>query len=300
MDSPTTHPVKRILILGANGQLGSLFQQYLTAHLPEAETIGCVRKRKNVSGNYIAFDPFTDDWQKLGKADVLINCIGIIQETAEITFEKVHEDITLLLLENRQLIGNPRIIQISALGAATNSVVPFLRTKGKADKLLQKHAETVVIRPSIVCTPNTIMIQKLRLHHRISKFALGCLPFPSSLLSTRIQPIMPDDLVAIVARVCLVENPPSLIHAVGPTALSLGQLIELSTLQNVHLIKVSQKISDIAATLISFLFPRLLTQEQYQLLQTDNTYHAAETENILGRQPLSTEMFWRNAIYPSL
>jgi uncharacterized protein YbjT (DUF2867 family) len=296
MESASTHPLKRILILGASGQLGSLLHEHLFVQYPEAEVIGCVRNTNIHSSNFLAFNPFTDKWQQLGKADVLINSIGIIRETPEISFEKTHVGITQLILENRLIIGNPRIIQISALGADENSPISFLQTKGKADQLLLGHTDTVVVRPSIVCTPNTMLVQKLRLLGRISRFLHGYLPFPELLLNTRIQPIMPADLAAIIEKICFLKNPPAHIYAVGPSPLSLQHLIEVSSGCQTKFIKLPQSLSDRLAGVVSLIFPAILSKEQYQLLQKDNTYSGTEAANLLKRKLLSTESFWQKGI----
>lgn len=296
MEPCPTYPLKRIVILGASGQIGRLLCRHLSEHFPQATVMASVRKAEtNADSAYqhILFDPFADKWQKLGKVDVLINCIGIIKETAQVTFEKAHEGITQRILENRRLIGNPRIIQISALGADKNSSIRFLRTKGKADKLLLAHENTIVLRPSIVCTPDTMMVQKLHLLAKVSRFLFNYLPFPATLLQTRIQPILPADLADIISRLCFLEKLPRLVYAVGPSPFSVEQLIRLSSGHRIRFIKLSKKLSDAAARIISYLFPELLSKEQYKLLQTDNTHPTGEVENILKRNLQPTKNFWQ-------
>ena len=96
----------RIVILGANGQIGRHVYQRACNSFPHAEVLGCVRQKhlhfEGCTGDKMqhsfVFDPFTDDWQKLGKVDVLVNCIGIIRESGDITFEKAHIGLTRLML----------------------------------------------------------------------------------------------------------------------------------------------------------------------------------------------------------
>ena len=69
--------MKRIAILGARGQLGSLLHQSLK-NWPEYEILALSRKP---GPGYLHFDARTDDWKRLGKVDVFINVAGIIRES---------------------------------------------------------------------------------------------------------------------------------------------------------------------------------------------------------------------------
>ena len=216
MGTAKNYPVKRIILLGASGQIGSFIYQYLKQNFPDIFIKACIRQipDKANAHAYTLFHPFTDHWQQLGYADVLINCIGIIRETNNFSFEQAHTGLTKLILHNRQKIGNPKIIQISALGADPHSPVAFLSTKGRADELLLKCSNTCVVRPSIVCTADTMVAQKLKLLSRLSRYLMNYLPFPEHILQTQIQPIMPEDLAALIAKLCFTEDHPAIINAV--------------------------------------------------------------------------------------
>ena len=131
----------RVVVLGANGQLGTPVLRRLLQDHPGAQVTGCVRAASmaDFAGDaaclphLLAFDPFRDDWSRLGRVDVLINCIGIIRETPALDFARAHMGLTALMLQHRALIGNPKLIQVSALGADVHSPSGFLRTKGLAD-----------------------------------------------------------------------------------------------------------------------------------------------------------------------
>src|SRR5687768_12716229 len=112
MAASESHTPMKIMILGASGQIGSVIYGALKA---SNNVVGTSRRQ---SGEFLKFDPFKDDWSALGKCQVLINCIGQIEATSTFKFYKIHVELTQLMLKNRGLIGNPRIIQISALGAS--------------------------------------------------------------------------------------------------------------------------------------------------------------------------------------
>jgi NADH dehydrogenase len=294
MDSPTIHLKKRICVLGASGQIGSVLMPQLTVDFPDAEVTGCVRKQVSpaAAGTYLSFNPFKDDWRMLGKVDVLINSIGIIEQTADLTFEKAHEGLTRLMLANREKLGNPKLIQISVLGADAESHSAFLQTKAKADEILLKQFRTVVIRPSIVCTPGTVMVQKLRMLGRMSRLMGGYLPFPAQFTQTCIQPVLADDLAQLVSLFCATDQHPPLVEAVGSETYSLGQLIRYVGKRPIRLVLFPQTWFNALFPLGARLLSGLLNRSQLHLLERDNVADVKVFQELLGHPPGRTKHFW--------
>lgn len=294
MDAPAINLKKRICVLGASGQIGSVLMTRIALDFPEAEVIGCVRKRVSSTAHAasLRFNPFADDWRTLGKVDVLINSIGIIEETDDLTFEKAHQGLTALMLANREKLGNPKLIQISVLGADAESPSPFLRTKAKADEALLKYSRTVVIRPSIVCTPGTVMVQKLRMLGRMSRWLGGYLPFPAQFAQTRIQPVLADDLARLVSICCATDQHPALIEAVGPEAYSLRQLIRYVGKRPIRLVPFPQTWFNALFPLGARLLPGLLNRGQLHLLERHNVADVKVFQKLLGHPPSGTKPFW--------
>ncbi len=279
----------KIIVLGASGQIGSvLYHGLKNLH----DVIGT--SRKHIDG-LIQFDPFTDDWAELGKADVLINCVGQIVATADSSFHHIHVALTKQIIANRAKPGNPRIIQISALGAASTHDVEFLRTKGVADELLLQQLNTAVVRPSIVCTRRTMIVKKLLMLANFSRFTFGIIPVPKGFLKTKIQPIMQQDLVELVHSVC-VSGQVRLAEGVGPEALTFGEIIQLVgkyTKRSFKVVEVSRAASDLVVkSILSSLFPRVINAQQYQLLFHDNVADVKSCTQLLGRNPTSCREFF--------
>jgi hypothetical protein len=296
MGATENHPVKSIAILGANGQIGNIIYHHLRQHYPHVEIKACVRQIPGyeISKDYKAFHPFSDNWQTLEETDVLINSIGIIEESKHFTFEQTHIGLTKRMLQYRRAIGNPKIIQISAVGADAGSPVRFLSTKGKADELLLMSRNTAVVRPSIVCTPETMIVQKMRLLGNISKWCLHCLPFPEQLLHTFVQPVIPEDLAALVTRLCFTDHHPDIVPAVGPHKISLTELIKLTN-PDIRLLPISKAIAGPCMKLVSRVFPGLISRQQYELLHYHNVADNKSMEQLLGRAAGPTEDFWRKS-----
>jgi len=289
----------RIVLLGGNGQLGSRILSRLRQDYPQEEVLGCVRKESLVSGredaHFLQFNPFQDNWEKLGQVDVLINCIGIIRETAALDFATAHIGLTRRMLQHRQLIGNPRLIQISALGADENNASRFLHTKGLADQELLRQPDAVVVRPSIVCTPGTMLSKKLQLLQKLCRLTGGILPFPARMLETKLQPVAVEDLAELVSRLCVIEAMPKVVEIGGKEAYTLRQLLTLIPTCR-KIIPFSQHVFDRLIPFLYRCFPSLLEKEQQVLLQQDNIADTKTCERLLGRAMASTLAFWRSEL----
>lgn len=284
----------KIIILGASGQIGSvLYHGLRNSH----EVIGTSRKRGN---GLIHFDPFAHDWAVLGKLDVLINCLGQIEATTNSGFHYIHVDLTNRIIANRAKLGNPRIVQISALGASSTHDVEFLKTKGVADELLLQHPNTAVVRPSIVCTHHTMIVKKMLMLSNFSQFMFGVIPVPKGFSKSKIRPIMPEDLVELVHRVCVLEKV-RIIDAVGMEAFSFGQIIQLvkkNTKSRFKIIEVSKAASDfLVKSILSRLLPRVINAQQYQLLFYDNVADVEPCAQLLGKNPKSCREFFEREFY---
>jgi len=280
----------KIIVLGATGQIGSIIYNGLRQR---HEVIGTSR---NHHSDLTQFDPFQDDWSILGKADILINCVGQI-EGKESSFNHVHVELTKHIIENRDVIGAGKIIQISALGASSQHPVAFLRTKGIADDLLQKQPGTVVIRPSIVCTHRTMIVKKMLLLSRIGRSLLGIVPIPTGFLKTKIQPVMPKDLLDLVEKMCH-HTTHQIVNAVGPEPITFKEIIKIMTKarnQSLRLVKVPKVATDvIVKSFIGIILPKIINSQQYQLLFEDNIAYVKVAEEILGRPMTSTREFFIN------
>lgn len=281
----------KVVVLGASGQVGSVIYKTLREH---HEVTGTSRKPTN---EFFQFDPFRDNWSLLGKIDVIINCVGQIDDT-KFSFEEIDLGLARRIVDNRETIGNPRIIQISALGACSGHKVDFLRTKGLSDDYLLERPNTVVVRPSIFCTHRTTIIKKLLILFRISKYTNRVVFVPKGFLENKIQPVMPKDLAALVNVLCSIDDLPKVVNATGPEAISYRQLIEImfqSRGKSFRVIEFSKIVFDILVKfVVAPLFPKVINAQQYRLLFDNNIADSALFAGLIGSTPVSTIPFFIN------
>lgn len=243
----------------------------------------------------MVFDPDLHDWSILGQQDVLINCAGIIRESKEDDFKKVHVDLVRTILANRAKIGNPKIIHLSALGADAHHEISFLRTKGIGDELLLSHENTYILRPSIVCLPDTLLVRKFKWLVYMCKVLQNRPIMPQGFAHTRVQPVMPEDLFDLIDAI--IQNKPQIntIDVVGNTPFSFKELLVMASgKENLLPIELPKKlIEPLTRNFISVWFPELMNYDQFTLLFKDNVSSSDQLTLVLGRTPSETRDFWK-------
>ena len=84
-------------------------------------------------------------------SDIIINCVGILNEEGNQTFKKLHTDIPEKLAILAKKNGVKKFIHISSIGANPESDSKYSKSKGIAEvKILEVFPEAVILRPSIV------------------------------------------------------------------------------------------------------------------------------------------------------
>ena len=284
----------RIAILGGTGQIGAVISREMQLKFPEAEILACSRSGKGVNG--FQFNVYQKDWTVLGKLDVLVNAVGIIEETGENTFQKIHVGIVNKMVDERESLGNPKIIHVSVLGSNKDSPSKYAATKGIADNILKTQENWVIIRPSFVCTPGTTIIQKVKMLHKISKISFGLLPIPTHFLTAKFQPVMGEDVAHICIESIRQNLAKKVIYATGPELYTLEDWLRTIGNGKIRLVKIPKWLIDRPLRLLIKAIPQIMNTDQYLLLGEDNTHDNVEMINVLGRLPLDTKQFWEDEL----
>ncbi len=219
----------RIFIAGATGFIG---QHLLPALLAEGhEIIAGVRQPQTWQTRFPTIDWLRCDYSKdhdpqiwlprLTNIDVIINAVGIITETSKQNFTDLHVKAPIALFTAANQLGIKKILQISALGADAAATSQYHVTKRTADEaLVALSPNAVILQPSIIVGRgggSTTLFA-----------AMATLPWIPSLSSAKIQPILINDVVAIIVK--LIHNWPTgskRLELVGMEAMTLSQLLKL-------------------------------------------------------------------------
>jgi uncharacterized protein YbjT (DUF2867 family) len=285
---------RRVGIIGASGTAGSAIASFLESK-GEFDVIRFTRK-KSVGEQFQFFNFKSENWNDLGHLDILVNCAGILRESRTEDFYQVHVELVKTLLANRYRIGNPAIIHLSALGADSDHQIAFLKTKGIGDELLLGNPETYILRPSIICLPKNILVQKFKWLVFMTRVLANRPIVPKGFLETRVQPVMGADLAESVYALCNGKSNERIIPVVGKQPLSFKELLQYSSKLNEKTffpIEIPKKLMEpVTKNFISVWFPELINQDQFSLLFKDNVASPALMESLIGRDAQSSLDFW--------
>jgi len=87
--------------------------------------------------------------------DAVIHLVGIIMESGDATFERVHHQGTRNVVQAAKRAGVKRFVQMSALGARADGVSGYQTSKWRAEEEVRNSGITfVILRPSLIFGPS--------------------------------------------------------------------------------------------------------------------------------------------------
>jgi uncharacterized protein YbjT (DUF2867 family) len=285
--------MKKVVVIGGTGQVGSVIVEYLRKNLSKEYQVYSCSRKGGKSEFDLSFDALNDNFSKLGKVDFLVNCLGIIEETKTLKFEEVHYGNIQRIIANRETLGDPKIIQISALGAEVGSPAKYTHTKGLADKLLSEQDNWIVFRPSFVCTPGTAIIGKVELMVKMARLTFNFLPIPEHFIQAKFQPILGTDLAEGVLKAITTEKKNQIINVTGPETYTLKDWVEIKSKGKVKFLPIPKWLIDLPFKLLISIIPGIMNKDQYYLIGLDNIADNKGFENFIGTSTSSTKEYWK-------
>jgi NADH dehydrogenase len=92
--------------------------------------------------------------EALDGAKAVIHCVGIIRESGDATFDRLHRHATAETVAATHRARVPRFLLISALGARPTSASRYQQTKAAAEEIVrQSSLAFTILRPSLVYGP---------------------------------------------------------------------------------------------------------------------------------------------------
>src|SRR6185437_15529634 len=224
---------RKILLLGASGLIGRFVTDDLRAH--DFVVVGVARKlapSQKTGVHDLEMPVMAMDAAALAglmrdhDIDVVVNCLGVLQDGPGSDTGAVHRDFVARLLsgihESSRAI---RLLHISIPGAADEDRTAFSLTKREAERLIVASGIAyTILRPGFVVAPAAYGGSALLR-------ALAALPLdlPAVESATAFQPVVIEDIAATIAW--LAEREPTEANAVSwdlmqPQPVTLGRVIE--------------------------------------------------------------------------
>lgn len=286
-----------ILLTGASGFIGHHILQRLEQQ--SHKVTACCRspeklffKSESTEILQLNFLGMTDekDWSPhLKNIDAVVNCVGIIVESKEQSFQTLHAQVPIDLFKAAEKAGVKKIIQISALGTDESAQSAYHRSKKTADDALRElDVEWYVLQPSIVYGDGA---QSMALFHSLATLPVHALIDGGEQL---MQPVHVSDIAEAVIQ-CLKQDISVKLNLplVGPDKISFRQLLE----------QLRQRLGKKPA--LTFSLPGELVQrsvfigrwlgeptfnaENIAMLRRGNCADATPIKQFLGRQTKSLQ-----------
>lgn len=203
-------------------------------------------------------------------ADIVINCVGILNEVRKQTFQTIHVEGADHIAHASMRLSVRKLIHISAIGANENSESEYAKSKGLAEKHVMKYyPKATILRPSLVFGPEDNFFNRFASMVSISPF----LPL-IGMGTTKFQPIYVGDIAeAVVFAVTHDEAQGQIYELGGSEVLSFKQLLQ-KTLYHIGrcriLLPVPYSVAYLKAWFLEKLPNAMLTCDQVSLLRTDN------------------------------
>lgn len=218
-----------------------------------------------------------DDLRRaLQGCDAVIHLVGIIGEIGDQTFERVHQEGTLRVVEASLACGVRRMVHMSALGTRPSAVSRYHQTKWAAEESVRGSGlDWTIFRPSVIYGPSDGFVN---LFARLSRWSpvLPVIGRGTALL----QPVPVDGVARAFARSL---NSKDAVHRTydlcGPDRLTLPQILQAilrATGRRRVMVRIPRALAWYPTAVLEQVFPRILRQpaplsrDQILMLEEDN------------------------------
>jgi NADH dehydrogenase len=202
----------------------------------------------------------------LAGRQAVVNLVGTLHGDAQ-GLEKVHAKLPFRLSRLCQLEGVPRIVHVSALGAAPDAPSMYLRSKAAGEAALRDGpVAATILRPSLVFGAHDHL---LNLFARLARKA----PFiPLAAADAQFQPVWVDDLCRALYGALDAPLPLQQTYEIaGPQVCTLESLVRLAARCSGHerrIVRLSPGVARAQAMLFELLSERpLLSRDNLASMQ---------------------------------
>lgn len=205
----------------------------------------------------------------------VVNLVGVLRNSGRQTFSALHAEGAGRVARLARLGGVDRLLQMSAIGAAVDSISSYARSRAEGeDAAAAEFTGATVIRPSVVFGPEDQFFNRFAAMAGVSPFLPVFGDSVAAAGTTRFQPVYVGDVAAAIAR-CLSDEATGgkTYELGGPRIYTYRQLMELVleyTGRRRLLLPVPYTIAAVGAAFAELIPGGPLTRDQVKLLRLDN------------------------------
>jgi NADH dehydrogenase len=300
----------RVLVTGANGQIGRRLIERLARSNPPVPVRAAVRSTraaKTLEALPEAIRPeiCIVDYRNAGElAEAARGCgyavhlVGILKETATSRYQDAHEGSTRAIANAAELADLRRVVYLSILGSDPKSANACLASKGRAEQnLLDAKTPALVLRVPMVIGPGDVTAKIVR-REALSR----ALPLAAGGRS-RTQPIYAGDLVeAIVAGLERDGLDDLILDLAGPESLTQREFIERAARlfgNRPHVVSIPAALLLFIAGLAErFLANPPMTKSALEVILADDDVDPEPARQKLGIELTSLDEILRRCVGP--
>jgi NADH dehydrogenase len=315
MTQPSNPPnaqsdASRVLVTGANGQIGRRLIERLARSNPPVPVRAAVRSAR-AAGTLEALPEAIRpeicivDYRNAGElAEAARDCryavhlVGILKETATSRYEDAHEASTRAIADAAAMAGLRRIVYLSILGSDPKSSNACLASKGRAEQiLLDAKTPALILRVPMVIGPGDVTAN-IVLREALSRV----LPLASRGRS-RTQPIYAGDVIEAVAAGLERDDLDDLIlDLAGPESLPQREFIERAAQlygRRPHIVSIPTGLILFVAGLAERFFTNpAITKTALEVILADDDVDPEPARKKLGIDLTSLDEILRRCIGP--
>ena len=228
----------------------------------------------------------------LSSSEIVINCVGILNEEKNKNFRQIHSDAPEKLAILAKDLGVKKFIHISSIGADQKSESDYAKSKGIGEtKILNAFPDAIILRPSIVFGSED---QFFNLFSKISCIS-PILPIVGG--DTKFQPVYVGDIAKLVEKIIKIEKSASeknnsIYELGGPDIMSFHSLM----LKMLTFIYRKRLIVNLPFWVAKFMCPLIfilhkLSFNKFPLLITEDSIKQLKNDNIVSKKFLGFEDF---------
>ena len=206
----------------------------------------------------------------LSNCDLVINLVGILNETRKQKFNQIHSQFPYLLSNLCNEEGIKKLIHVSALGVKEGHFSQYMQSKLQGEINIQKiFNSSVILRPSVVFGPEDKFFNTFASLAQISPI----LPLVGG-GKTKFSPIYVGDVAKSIVKALELNNlKPKIYELGGPESFTFKELIEILLAEikkKRFLVSVPFGFAKFQSYFLQMLPNPLITPDQVELLKFNN------------------------------
>lgn len=200
--------------------------------------------------------------------DAVINLVGILNESGDNSFQKVHVELTEKVISACQSTGVDRLLQLSALKAG-QGLSEYLKSRGRAEQRIKSsRLAWTILQSSVMFGAGGGLVARFSALLRMTPV----LPLPRP--GSRMAPVFVDDVTDAVVR-CLNKSSTRqrTLELYGPQAWTLIEIVRMIARamgKRRWIIGLSDTLGKLQASLAGLMPGKPFTRDNFLSLRTDS------------------------------